>query len=227
MFHGFSDATIDFMWGIRFNNERTWFNEHKEEYLQHFYYPMRDLAAELYHEMCRAYPEQAFVSKVTRIYRDARRLHGRGPYKDHLWLAVQAPVEGWTDTPNLFFELGPDGWHYGMGVWCSQPVTAAKLRARMDRRPGEMVRLTELLNDQTEFVLEGQEYAKHKKPAHPILDPWYQKKHYSLIHSEPNSDSLYDHTLADRILAGWKFLMPFYEYLGTLSGDPDPRDQIH
>ena len=25
MFQGFSDKTIDFMWGIRFNNEKTWF----------------------------------------------------------------------------------------------------------------------------------------------------------------------------------------------------------
>lgn len=223
MFHGFSDATIDFMWGIRFNNERTWFNAHKEEYLQHFYQPMKDLAAELFEKMSDAYPKQAFISKVTRIYRDARRLHGRGPYKDHLWLALQPPAEGWTDTPNLFFELGPEGWVYGMGIWCSQSVTAAKLRRRMDERPEEMAALTRRLNAQSEFVLEGQEYAKHKTPSLPILEPWYQKKHYSLIHSEPNSAALYDHSLAERIFEGWKFLMPFYEYLATLSGDPDPR----
>lgn len=223
MFTGFTDETVDFMWGIRFNNERTWFNAHKEEYLQHFYQPMKDLAAELFEKMSDAYPKQAFISKVTRIYRDARRLHGRGPYKDHLWLALQPPTEGWTDTPNLFFELGPEGWVYGMGIWCSQSVTAAKLRRRMDERPEEMAALTRRLNAQSEFVLEGQEYAKHKTPSLPILEPWYQKKHYSLIHSEPNSAALYDHSLAERIFEGWKFLMPFYEYLATLSGDPDPR----
>ena len=30
MFTGFTDETVDFMWGIRFNNERTWFEAHKE-----------------------------------------------------------------------------------------------------------------------------------------------------------------------------------------------------
>lgn len=223
MFQGFSDATIDFMWGIRFNNERGWFNQHKEEYQRHFYQPMKALNDELYRRMCDAYPKQTLISKVTRIYRDARRLHGRGPYKDHLWLAMQPPAEGWTDTPNLFFELGPDGWTYGMGVWCSQAVTAAKLRARMDADPKPMLALTERLNAQTEFVLEGQEYSRHKAPAHPALDPWYQKKHYSLVHSEPNGAALYDHSLADRIFEGWRFLMPFYEYFATLPGDPDPR----
>lgn len=223
MFQGFSDATIDFMWGIRFNNERSWFNRHKEEYVKHFYEPMKELNAELYRLMSQAYPEQAFISKVTRIYRDARRLHGRGPYKDHLWLSLQGPVEGWTDTPCFFFELGPDGWVYGMGMWCSKPVTAAKLRARMDANPAPMAELTRSLTGQEEFVLDGQEYAKKKPAALPELAPWYQKKHYSLIHSEANSAVLYDRGLVERIFEGWKFLMPFYEYLSTLSGDPDPR----
>lgn len=223
MFEGFSDATVDFMWGIRFNNERNWFNAHKQEYIDHFYEPMKALAKELYDRMCEAYPQRCFISKVTRIYRDARRLHGRGPYKDHLWLAMQSPVDGWTDVPNLFFELGPDGWTYGMGIWCSQSVTAAKLRARMDAKPEPMQKLTALLNGQSEFVLEGQEYSRKKTPSVPELAPWYNKKHYSLIHSEAISDVLYDHSLADRIFEGWKFLMPFYEYLDTLSGDPDPR----
>ena len=30
MFTGFTDATVDFLWGIRFNNERPWFEAHKE-----------------------------------------------------------------------------------------------------------------------------------------------------------------------------------------------------
>lgn len=30
MFTGFSDATIDFLWELRFHNERPWFLEHKQ-----------------------------------------------------------------------------------------------------------------------------------------------------------------------------------------------------
>ena len=45
MFTGFTDETVDFMWGIRFNNERAWFEAHKEIYLTHFYQPMRELGA--------------------------------------------------------------------------------------------------------------------------------------------------------------------------------------
>lgn len=224
MFQGFSDATIDFMWGIRFNNQRDWFNQHKQEYLQFFYEPMKELNAELYQRMCQAFPKQSWLSKVTRIYRDARRLHGKGPYKDHLWLSLQGPVEHWTDTPVFWFELAPEEWSYGLGMYCGKASTAAKLRARMDADPRPMEQLQHKLEKQEEFILDGPEYAKQKTPSSPALTAWYQKKYFSLRHQEPNSALLYDHSLADRIFQGWCFLEPFYEYLSTVPGDPDPRD---
>ena len=41
MFQGFSQGAVDFLWGIRFNNERSWFQAHKEEYLTLVDRPMR------------------------------------------------------------------------------------------------------------------------------------------------------------------------------------------
>lgn len=79
MFQGFSNETIDFMWGIRFNNEKGWFEAHKAEYLQYFYEPLKSLSREVYAAMCEAYPDLGLISKVSRIYRDARRLHGGAP----------------------------------------------------------------------------------------------------------------------------------------------------
>ena len=91
MFTGFTDETVDFMWGIRFNNERSWFEAHKEIYLERFYRPMTELADEIYAFLREQRPDYGLVRKVTRIYRDARRLHGRGPYKESLWFTVEQP----------------------------------------------------------------------------------------------------------------------------------------
>ena len=44
MFQGFSPETIDFLWGIRFNNNRDWFTLHKQEYQATLYEPMKALA---------------------------------------------------------------------------------------------------------------------------------------------------------------------------------------
>ena len=224
MFQGFSNETIDFMWGIRFNNEKSWFEQHKETYRAHFYEPMKALAAQVYEIFQDRHGDLELATRVSRIYRDARRLRGRGPYKDRLWFSMERPSEAWTHDPVFWFELSPEQWTYGMGVYCAHPVTAAKLRARMDADPGPMEKLTRRLNAQTEFVLEGPEYARAKTPSTPLLASWYNKKNYDLIHREPISEALYDKDLPERIFSGWRFLMPFYEYLSTLSGDPDPRD---
>ena len=77
MFTGFTDETVDFMWGIRFNNERSWFEAHKSIYVTQFYEPMKELGDEIYNYLQERRPDYGLIRKVTRIYRDARRLHGR------------------------------------------------------------------------------------------------------------------------------------------------------
>lgn len=88
MFRGFSPETIEFLWGIRFNNEKSWFEAHKQDYLTHLYQPMKELGADVQDKMLERFPKSQLNLKISRIYRDARRLFGRGPYKDHLWLTL-------------------------------------------------------------------------------------------------------------------------------------------
>ena len=225
MFIGFTDETVDFMWGIRFNNERTWFEAHKETYLTQLYQPMKELGNELYDFIRDKRPDSGLMCKVSRIYRDARRLHGRGPYKDHLWIGIRQPADEWTSRPTFWFEITPDGWSYGMGYWMPKPVTMAKLRARIDRDPKTMEKLTRALNKQTEFVLETEDYKKPRSQApSELLAPWYQAKSFSLCHEDKLTDELFCRDIVDRLKTGFEFLLPYYDYFAALDGDPDPRD---
>ena len=51
MFQGYTQGTIDFLWGLKLNNERAWFQAHKEEFLALVDRPTRELAARLEEEM--------------------------------------------------------------------------------------------------------------------------------------------------------------------------------
>jgi len=223
MFQGFSQETVDFMWGIRFNNERTWFEAHKETYLKEFYQPMKELGEEVYSFIREKRPDYDLIVKVSRIYRDARRLHGRGPYKDHLWFSVRQPAEEWVDKPTFWFELTPDDWSYGMGYWVSKPATMAKLRNRIDRDPATMEHLTRILNGQTEFSLNTVDYKKLRSPApSEILEPWYRARYFSIGHEEKLTDELFSRDIVDRLKRGYEFLLPYYDYFLTLSGEAEP-----
>ena len=225
MFQGFTDETVDFMWGIRFNNERAWFEANKQTYLDHLYRPMKELGGEIYDHISGQLKDYGLIGKVSRIYRDARRLHGRGPYKDHLWISVEQPGDLWTARPCFWFELAPENWSYGMGYYMAKPLTMAKLRARMERDPAEMLKLTRALDRQAEFVLSGEEYKK-PKPGAPdaVLEPWFRKKNFSIVHEEPLTEDLFSRDIAERLKAGYDFLLPYYRYFVTLDGDADPRD---
>ena len=223
MVQGFSGETVDFMWGIRFNNEKSWFEAHKQEYLTYFYNPMRDLAAEVYGRFMEAHEDLDLVSRVSRIYRDARRLHGRGPYKDRLWCSMERPREDWVAQPVYWFELSPEGYSYGLGYYSAPAVTMAKFRARLDREPQKFEKLVRAFNKQNTFVLDGEDYKRPKGESTPLLAPWYNKKSFSLICERPNEGALFTHDLTDALVEGYESLFPFYRYLMLLEGDPDPR----
>ena len=223
MFSGFSEETVEFLWGVRLNNERTWFNEHKENYLEYLYRPMTELADELFAFLSRNRPDAGFTRRVTRIYRDARRLFGRGPYKDHLWCSVEKPSEDWTGKPTFWFETGADYWNYGLGYWRPSPLTMAKLRGRIDREPEGMEKLTRRLKRNREFHLETENYRRPKAQApSEILAPWYQARSFTIIHEEPWTEELYTHAIVERVEKGYRFLLPYYDWFAAVDAEPDP-----
>ena len=226
MFEGFSQQTVDFMWGIRFNNERPWFEAHKSDYQTYFLTPMRELGAQVQSALLERFPKRRLNLKVSRIYRDARRLFGRGPYKDHLWLSLSqyGNESSGGNHPVLWFELAPEGWSYGMGFWGAQPIIMEKHRARINRDPKPLLELHNRLAKQREFVLEGPEYKRTKPCGEPKLSTWYNKKSLSVGHEEELTELLYTPALVDRLVEGFTFLLPYYDYFSTLWADPDPRE---
>lgn len=222
MFTGFSPQTVDFMWGIRFNNNKSWFEAHKGEYQEHFLGPMKKLADQVYDCFGKKHRELELQAKVSRIYRDARRLHGKGPYKDNLWFTLCRPGGFAGDSLCFWFELKPELWSYGLGYYAAGASTMSRLRARIDRDPRPMEKLARRLNRQDEFVLESQEYKKPKGDPGKLLYDWYNSRGFSLIHESSLDESLYSPELADRLIAGFEFLLPFYKYFHTLDSDPEP-----
>ena len=216
MFQGYTQETVDFMWGIRFNNEREWFLAHKEDYQKHLLEPTRALGEQVYEGLRGMLPHEPLLLKVSRIYRDARRLHGRGPYKDHLWFCVRTGDKDWTGRPTFYFEIAPEYYSYGMGFWQARAELMELFRRDLQERPDEFGRLVRLFNRQREFVLTGDSYARSKGEVSDLLRPWFQKKSLSLSHELPLDEKIFRPVLAEEMLAGFKTLVPFYKYFAAL-----------
>ncbi|MBP3654465.1 MAG: DUF2461 domain-containing protein [Oscillospiraceae bacterium] len=214
MFNGFSTAASDFLWGVRFNNYRSWFMEHKQEYLTLVQQPLKELAQEVFEQFQEKYPDLDMELHVSRIYRDARRLHGKGPYKDHLWFSIRKPTSThWTERPVFWFEIRPEGYGYGMGMWMAKPFTMECYRKEILEHPERLLPLAEKLAAQDVFVLDSPEY-KRPKEGNPdgILANWYNRKGFS-ISCDRDWDSLLESgDLVKTMVDGFDFLMPYYDY---------------
>ena len=224
MFSGFSPRTIDFMWNLRLNNNKAWFEAHKEWFQQDFQSPMKALGREVFERITAEHGGHGFIHKVSRIYKDARRVRGGEPYRCNLWFSIEKPSEEWTSTPVFWFELSPDDWSYGLGYYQAKPITIAKLRARINHNPKKFEKLIAPLEAQDEFILEGDEYKRKKEAPSHKTSVWYNKKSFSLIHRQQHGEELFSPEFAHRLLSGYQFLMPFYDYFITLDHDPDPGD---
>jgi len=216
MFTGFSQRTIDFMHNIRLNNNREWFEAHKDDYKRDFQAPMKELGLQVFDRINAAYGKRGFVHKLSRIYRDARRVRDGNLYRDHLWFSVERPAmddEESSGVLTFWFDLGPDGWSYGLGYYAAKAATMGQLRKYIDAQPKKLEKLIDLLATQSEFVLDGPEYARPKTAPTPKTQTWYNKKSFSLIHVGEITNDLFTPEFADRLVNGYTFLMPFYDYI--------------
>lgn len=220
MFQGFSEQTIDFLWGIRFNNHREWFLEHKQDYLDYVYNPLKELGAELMEEVDKLWPDEGLQLKVTRIYRDVRRVKYGGLYKDHMWFVIRQPSEEWTARPAFYFELSPEGYEYGMGYYCARPTQMAQYRRRILRDPKPLEQLARELEGQELFHLEGDEYKRSKGEVGEVLKPWFNRKNIALCTFHAPDARMTEPELKGDVLEGFRWLMPYYQYFKSLELEP-------
>ena len=225
MFTGFTQRTIDFMWNLRLNNNRDWFLEHKQNFTDDFQTPMKELGSEVFEGVKKKCGDRTFIHKVSRIYKDARRVRNGEPYRDHLWFSIERASEEWTATPVFWFEIGPESYSYGLGYYQARPITMQKFRARLDSDPKKFEKLIASLAKRDKFDLTGEEYKRKKEAPTPKTADWYNKKSFSIICRKPLGEELFLPDFKDVIIDDISFLMPIYDYLITLDGDPDPNDK--
>ena len=215
-FEGFSKEAQDFLWGIKLNNDRGWFLAHKDEYTQYVLKPMQALTREVWSMM-----ERRFSMKTephcSRIYRDARRLHGKGPYKESMWFSLRRHTPDWTETPVFYFEIRPERVEYGMGCYRMNPKSLEEFRRRADARPDELVALIERFNAQSIFKLGGDEYKRKKGERGPLIDPWYNKKGLNFYRTLDWGREVYSKNLPQKLVKHFELLVPVYEYLISIT----------
>ena len=210
MFEGFSPETIDFLWGIRMNNNRDWFLEHKKQYTAALYEPMKALGQQLFEPFLDT-PGQ--ILKVSRIYRDAR-LHHPLPYKESLWICIRKDGEWWAENPCLFFEIKPEGVEYGLFLWRPKTAAMEQFRKHLAERPGEFLSLLNNTRAQTGLPVTAECYKRPKPAPVPELNELFAwKGSIGCTRVEAVGENLFSPEVGQRAEALFRQLRPLYDFL--------------
>ena len=205
MFEGFSEETSQFLWDLAFHNEKPWFDEHKEQYIRVLKTPFQHLAEDTKAALESATGDE-YDLHVSRIYRDARRLFGRGPYKDHLWFSLRR--RDWNGDLCFYFTLSASSYGYGLGGWM-RAHEAENWRRFVDANGAEVERLARRLSRRKDFALGGESYKRPKGDKSGILGEWYNKRDLEIGCQHDYGEALFDTALPEKLAEGYGSLLPY------------------
>ena len=209
MFTGFTPETVDFLWGIRMNNNRDWFTANKKQYTDNLYHPMKELGAELFEPFL---DKPGNVLKVSRIYRDAR-MHPPEPYKESLWICIRQEVEWWAENPCLYFEINPEGAHYGFFLWKMRTSAMEDFRRHITAYPEEFLELIRKTEEAVGQPITAERYKRPKPTDNPDLAPFFAwKGQIACVRSLEPGDALFGPDLKNEVSDFFQKLTPLYEY---------------
>ena len=220
MFSGFNEETNEYLIGIRFNNNKEWFGEHREMYRQNVHEPIKALADEVFLKMSEMDSHFMEIPKISRPNRDIRFSKNKSPYKECKWFFLRG--DGRPDItyprPTYFFEMSPDWWRYGF-FFAPPPSGMQAYRKRIEADPLGLKKVIDIYNSQDIFEFSGENYKRlfNKDIEEPILD-WYQKKYIQFISMHDYSEEVfYRPELSELVFDGFKTLYPIYKYFEDLN----------
>ena len=212
-FTGYTPETIDFLWGIRMNNHRDWFLEHKQQYVRTLYEPTKALGRDLFEPFLE---QPGNLLKVSRIYRDTR-LHPALPYKESLWICIRREADWWSENPCLFFEIRPEGVDYGFCLWKPRPASMEAFRRHISAEPQKFLQLLKDTEAAAGIPLTGNPYKRPKPCSQPELAPYISwKDQISCIRREETGPEIFGPGLETRVRELFAQLTPVYDYFNLV-----------
>ena len=215
-FTGFTQETFNFFAGLKENNYKPWFEEHRPVYEKEVLQPLKALVLAMAPAMYSIDSQMDFRSNkiISRIYRDIRFSTDKSPYKTGMWITFQRIVPNWEDFPGFYMEITSDSYQYGMGLYLAKKNIMDEYRAKMEYEPESFRQMTEDLIAKHCFLLGGDEYKRPINNSLPdYFQPWFQRKSIYLYKTCPIGKELFDDGFAKYLSDEFALMQPFYNFL--------------
>lgn len=212
----FSQSTINFLIENRIQNDRTWFEAHKEEYNKCVIDPFVSFVNALSPVLSDIDEKLICLPKVggsiSHIWRDARFSKDKSIFRDTMWcMFVRKKNIG---LPEFFFVISPEKFFYGCGYYLAGSASMDSVRELILAGDKDFKTALSAYESQDIFRLEGDMYKKSRfAKKQESLKNWLDRKTICFIRENNDFDFLYSSELPNEVANGFRILAPVYNFL--------------
>lgn len=225
-FNGFPEECVRYLFELRHNNNREWFNEHKSDYDSFVKVPTQEFAGEMAIILEELSPAEGSAPQVSfsifRIYRDIRFSKDKTPYKTHIGVWFWEGKGPKMENSGYYFHLEPPNLMLGTGIHTfSKTLLKAYRDSVVDPEFGlELEKAIEKTTQQGQYSIGG----KHYKRVPRGYDPEDERAGFLLfnglyagVETEIPTE-LYSDKILDYCLEKYRGMIPVHYWLYDMTG---------
>lgn len=224
VFSGIPKGTLKFLSELSRNNEKVWFDAHREQYEAFFVEPAKALVTALAAPLKKLDPqihaEPRVNGSILRINRDVRFSRDKTPYKDHLDLWFWSGAKKGWDNSGFFFRMTDTKLLLGAGLHGFVPPVLARYREHvLDKKRGAELEKVAATLAKRGYKLGGETYKKTPKGIvadHPRAALLKHSGLYSAWEGK-HPKELSSAAFVGFVIARYKELLPLHQWLAGMS----------
>jgi uncharacterized protein (TIGR02453 family) len=219
MFNHFEPSLITFLKNLQANNDREWFNDHKQQYEDHVRTPALAFIEQMEQWIPLISPHyEANAKKVggslMRIYRDVRFSKNKSPYKTNVGIQFRHEVGKDVHAPGFYLHIAADEIFLGVGTWQPDRDSLAAIRDHIVTKPGPYLDAIEHEPFTEFYQLGGTKLIRPPKgydKDHPLIEEIKRKDFIALCQLQESD--LYQPNFCKMVASRFGCAQPFQKFI--------------
>ncbi len=201
----------------KFNDSKDFYETVKEDIKEKVITPMRQLALDLSDELLSVDEKMVLIptKMVSRIRRDTRYSKNKEMYRSNVWCMFMRNKHEWRFMPCMWFEVFPESYSYGVGLFRAQPSDLELFRRTLSEKQSEF-RYALRQMDVVGAVPYLDTFKKDKPGAETIdadLRPYYNSRYFLFSYTGNDMIKLFDGSVEEELIYAVRAFTPMYRFL--------------
>lgn len=215
-YKGIKGKDIELLCLNRFNDSKSFYEEHKEELKQGITVPLRQMVLDL-SDLLYDIDNEMYLNpiySVSRIHRDTRGNRSKIKYRENMWVFFRRYKKEYPSAPFYYFEFFPDHYGYGLVFWTWRASNFQVVHKMILEQPKRFMEAIKACTD-AGFSFECRDYYKTDRfPNAPEeLKPFLSAKNFSFSYYSPEMLRISDSGIIDEMKLAFDIARPMYDFM--------------